>query len=207
MPKASMSERVERVLDDLAVPLYVAERTTGDGHFVFSMMNRAHRAASGLERCDLRGRRPQEVLPQDSAERLERRLQNCLAQRQAVHFTKRLDCDGQMVHWRGLVQPLSDPAYPDRVLGLGLPVPQASSDRLVQIMLREFALRCTAALLQGATLTRAVADLGKCGTTIEPAVLAQIDRLADRLEMGLLALAQTSHALCRAPADPAPVAG
>lgn len=199
---SDMPDRLHEMLDDLAVPLYVAERPAGQRHFVFSLINKAHRQASGMGSRDLNGRGPFDILPVDSAERLEQRMRNCLAQRVPVHFSKRLLQDGQTLHWRGLVQPLPDPTHPDRVLGLGLPVTQAANDRLVQVMLREFALRCTAALMSGAMFHRELEDLGASAKVVaERPVFARAAELAERLEELLLDLARTSHTLCRLPDD------
>ncbi len=102
------NERLYRsVVEGVEEALFVVG-VESDGVFRFITSNPAHERATGLSRERLAGATPDEILPPDAANHVERQYRACLRAGRAIRYHETLDLPAGRGHWHTKLTPIRD---------------------------------------------------------------------------------------------------
>ncbi|KNG95127.1 PAS domain-containing protein [Pseudaestuariivita atlantica] len=119
--------RVE--LDSFKIPVFVAERQTGQRQFHLIGLNEAHERESGMEFGACRGKRVSDLLPDKQAEEVNAHYAEAIARGGPIDYQEVLSKPGGTLTWQTTVCPVTMPGGAERILGHALCVRRLERDQ------------------------------------------------------------------------------
>ncbi len=101
------AEFLRSIYSGLEVGIFIVD-VAKDGEFRYAGLNPAHERISGIKASELRGKTPEEVLPEAAARAVRDRYQSCVEARTSITYEERLPFQSRDTWWITKLTPLFD---------------------------------------------------------------------------------------------------
>jgi len=107
-------------LDQMAVPMFAAERESPDAPFRMVCVNQAHTERTGMTKRQVRNKRLCDLLPAEDARDVQARYATCADDALATSYNERLVLNGLQMDWNTTLQPIKLSNGVERVIGTAI---------------------------------------------------------------------------------------
>lgn len=107
-------------LDQMAVPMFAAERDSADAPFRMVCVNAAHTARTGMTKRQVRNKRLCDLLPGQAGAEIQARYAFCADGAKATTYNERLVLNGIQMDWNTTLQPVTLSNGTERVVGTAI---------------------------------------------------------------------------------------